>query len=77
MLETDGYFRLAAENYRRAGDNLKEAETHLRRLLERLESRSEAVPAVSETEDNIWSRVDDIINSNRPVRVKEPTTIVS
>ena len=38
MLETDGFFRMAATNYQQAGSHLEDAEHELRKLLEKLET---------------------------------------
>lgn len=77
MLDIDDYFNMAAANYRRAEENLKETEIHLKKLLVRLENMAAVVPGVPREGTVLWSRVDDIIAGNPPAGIEEPVSAVS
>jgi len=65
MLQTDGCFRLAAEQFRQAEENLRFTEVQLRKWLVRLESRSSSGRFSEEMNDSSWRRFEIVLADNR------------
>ena len=67
MLDTDGYLKLAASNFQRAETHLADTETHLRKLLERLENCSRLFGDVSKEKSPLWEQIDALVSDSQPV----------
>lgn len=75
MNDTESYFRMAADNYRRAEEHLNDTEICLRKLLARLETR---VVPVSLSETTVfWSGVDSLIRGTDVTAEREPVPVIS
>jgi len=64
MLQTDGCFRLAAEQFRQADEQLRTAEVQLRKWLVRLEARSSSGRFSSDYTPVVWNRVESLLSEN-------------
>ena len=67
MLTTDGYLKLAASNFRQAESHLKDTETHLLKLLDRLEKCSCRVPVSEVRRDLMWEQINTLVGDSQPL----------
>ena len=67
MLDTDGYLRLAASNFKRAESYLEDTENQLLKLLDRLEKCSRRVGNTLEEKNLLWEQIDTLIGDSQPL----------
>ena len=67
MLDTDGYLRMAASNFKQAESYLEDTETQLLKLLDRLEKCSRHFESANQEKGLLWEQIDTLIGDSQPL----------